>query len=291
VVCLSRLLSILSLVTSIIAFECYGCQSSECIKKHKWQVGVALGAGIKTNPLVDGDHIPLIIVPDIAWYSEYFYFDNGEFGWQLRNHSAYSVSAYIRPDDERAFFSFVHPTNLFVGSNSSPTNSLMDRDEERFIQDSPKEELSIDDITKRKWAINAGVLLRIYTKHNQFNLSAEQDISGTHHGYRASLSIRSHYAYRDTQMSIELGLNWKNHNLINYYYGVNSQDTDQTSLFYSANGGIESYISANFQKPINDKWLWLANLGYRKVSKAQVDSPIVKRNFVMKLFLGVGYRF
>jgi outer membrane protein len=100
------------------------CSEDEtCIEKSSWHLGIAFGLGIKTNPLVDGDDIPLVIMPDIAWYAEQAYFDNGELGYQWINQPKVAFETFLQLDRERAFFSFLHPANILFPIESSVSDS------------------------------------------------------------------------------------------------------------------------------------------------------------------------
>ena len=79
----------------------YACDDGQdCIEQGEWQLGIALGAGVRTNPLVDGDNIPLVILPDIAWYGESAYFDNGEAGFQWTLNDTFAHEVFVAPNLE-----------------------------------------------------------------------------------------------------------------------------------------------------------------------------------------------
>ena len=50
--------------------------SAECVAVGGWNFSVALGAGVRTNPLVNGQGLPLVVVPQVSYYGERFFLDN-----------------------------------------------------------------------------------------------------------------------------------------------------------------------------------------------------------------------
>src|SRR4051794_14715278 len=46
-----------------------------------WRLGVALGYGERTNPLIQSKKIPVLVDVDIAWFGERWFFDNGDVGF------------------------------------------------------------------------------------------------------------------------------------------------------------------------------------------------------------------
>jgi hypothetical protein len=45
-----------------------------------WRLGVAMGYGERSNPLLNSDDLPIILDLDIAYFGEHFFFDNGDVG-------------------------------------------------------------------------------------------------------------------------------------------------------------------------------------------------------------------
>jgi hypothetical protein len=41
-----------------------------------WRLGVAMGYGERSNPLLNSDDLPIILDLDIAYFGEHFFFDN-----------------------------------------------------------------------------------------------------------------------------------------------------------------------------------------------------------------------
>jgi outer membrane protein len=274
-----------------------------CIEKSSWQLGIALGVGVKTNPLVDGDDIPLFILPDIAWYAEKAYFDNGELGYQWISQPKFAFETFLTLDRESAFFSFFHPAN-FLGptqgtSTSSPdepvspdfSGPLEPSDATGEDKQYNQRNLSIDEIANRKWAVNGGLRGHYFSTFGEWQLALLQDISNVHEGQLVALQYSRKWLWRDLQMRLRLGTDWKSAALLDYYYGVSKRDTTLTEYYFNGKSGWQTYMSINVLKPINENWSWLAKMSYRRLPNSLTDSPLVEQNNIRNVFLGVAYRF
>ena len=49
----------------------------EATQESRWRLGFAFGYGLRTNPLVQSDDIPIVIDIDIGWFGNRFFFDIG----------------------------------------------------------------------------------------------------------------------------------------------------------------------------------------------------------------------
>ncbi|MDU0353890.1 MipA/OmpV family protein [Paraglaciecola aquimarina] len=281
----------------------YACSQQNCIEENSWQLGVAIGIGIRSNPLVDGDNIPLVILPDIAWYAKNSYFDNGELGyqWQVNNH--YSFETFIRLDQQRALFSFYHPANILNPSQDvsslqpllpetpDESDEEFDRSGEEKLKYPSSQKISINNIAKRKWAINGGIRGHYYSESSEWQASIENDISNVHQGYVISLSYSHKWLLNKTQLKLQLGTDWKSEKLIDYYYGISDRDNSDDTTHYQGTASLEPYLSLHLLKPITQDWSLLANMSYKKLPSAMTSSPIVEESSIQRVFIGAAYRF
>jgi outer membrane protein len=127
------------------------------------QFSIALGAGVITNPLNDGDNIPLIIVPNFSYYGEQVFIDNNALGFTLYESSALSFSAVSQINRENSFFQRWHPNNIFVNTLSNSIvseaqfNEAIDAIDDTGGTNSDVIEVELDEVQKRKWALDAGL--------------------------------------------------------------------------------------------------------------------------------------
>ena len=265
----------------------------QCVAENQWQLGIAIGIGVKQNPLQDGDNIPLVLLPDIAWYGESAYFDNGELGYQLYNDNNFAMETFVSINDERAYFSFWHPTNILF-SQFQLSNSIAPENGGDFgseLDATDKISVSIKDIGKRKWALDAGLRVHYWQGDNQWQVSLKQDVSSVHKGMQASLSYLYHWQSGSWSMSLKPQLQWKSSKLLDYYYGLDATDNVDIKYFYQATSGWFSTLTLLAVKPFAEDWSILFKASATHLADAMSDSPIVNKDNIISAFIGVAHRF
>jgi len=284
-VLLRSLLSLMLFVfcqTSVLACD----NKLICIEEDNWSIGVAFGIGARTNPLVDGNDIPLVVLPDIAWYSDHAYFDNGEFGYQWQFTDSVTTETFIRTNTERAYFSFWHPSNLIpiqASSSGSDTPGSGGSSEFRYI--------SVDDIASRQWSVDGGIRVNWFDDNQRWSFSVVHDALSVHNGYSVGTAYRRDFFFNDWTVSTSLSVNYKSKNLIDYYYGISLRDTQDNTLWYEAKQTVQVTAGLFVSKQINEKWQWLGRLQATTLGSGMSDSPLVNKDHVTNVFLGIGYRF
>ena len=285
--------SVLLLVSAMQGAACERDQDNmsneRCLAVNEWQFGIALGLGFTSNPLVGGDNIPLVVLPDIDWYGDAFYFDNGELGYQWLDTKKYSFVTFVNVDKERAFFNFWHPANILLPINRV-SSSVTDA-EAPSISGPEQLSVSIDNVSRRNWAIMGGG--RWYYRHNssEWQLSVEKDLSATHNGEKLDLSYEYFWQWPTIRLSTQLKMIWKSAALIDYYYGVKAQDKVDPSFFYQASSGWQPAIAMTLQKKMQNNWYWLSRISVQKLHSGMTNSPLVEERNIFSVFSGFAYQF
>jgi len=78
--------------------------SSDCVARRCWNSGVTLGAGVRTNPLVHGRDIPLVVIPQFSYYGKRVFIDNLDLGVTLAESNTNSLNLVASPGYDRVFF-------------------------------------------------------------------------------------------------------------------------------------------------------------------------------------------
>ncbi len=274
-------------VAIFYALSANACDSEiTCIKKEEWSLGIAIGAGARTNPLVDGDPIPLIVLPDIAWYGENTYFDNGELGYQWLPNNASTGALFIRPNTERAYFSFWHPSNLLFSPlviADGNTNNGQLLEESQYI--------SLEDIDERKWSVDVGARFAWYQAQNTWSITLLNDLLSVHNGYAIEARYQRDMKWKAWSVAAQFSIFYKSQQLINYYYGIDDRDTDNSELWYEASHDLQFSVGLVMSKPLSANWQLLSRLHVTALGSGMTDSPLVNKNQVVNVFIGIGYRF
>ncbi|GAB3027609.1 MipA/OmpV family protein [Bowmanella dokdonensis] len=258
-------------------------QSVDCIEKQSWQLGVALGAGLRSNPLVDGDNIPLFILPDIAWYGDKLYLDNDEFGYQWSQSKHLAVETFVSLNKEAANFTFWHPSNILTGS--SINTGLIGPSQV------PERRVSKDEVASRKWALNAGVRMHIRGHNSDWQIALLTDASDVHRGQQFELGYHYRMDVASWSLSIAPALIWKSSDLVDYYYGLDGRDEVERSLYYQGKAGWQPSLSVLAIRPLTENWQLLIKASWTRLHKGMTDSPLVEENSIQGVFIGTAYRF
>ncbi|GAA0374546.1 MipA/OmpV family protein [Bowmanella denitrificans] len=256
---------------------------SQCIEKGQWQLGVAIGAGVRSNPLVDGDNIPLVVLPDIAWYGEAFYLDNDEVGYQVIDNGTFALEGFVNLNKEAANFAFWHPANLF--SNMALGSGFIGPSME------VKRTVSKDDVATRRWSVNGGVRLHLRHESGEFQASMVTDVGKVHHGQQAELSYSLSWQTGHWTWVATPSLVWKSTKLVDYYYGLDDRDEVDTSLYYEARSGWYPSLSIQVIRPIAEHWRLIGSLTWTELHKGMTASPLLDESKIRGIFVGAAYHF
>lgn len=96
----------------VILFSLWGgdvwaCEKDDldCTVVGEWNFAVSVGAGLRTNPLFDGDDIPLVVLPSVNFYGKRFFLENYTAGWTLFDDNARNmVNAVVTIGFDQVFF-------------------------------------------------------------------------------------------------------------------------------------------------------------------------------------------
>jgi outer membrane protein len=238
-----------------------------------WRLGVALGYGLRTNPLAQSDDIPIVVNVDIAWFGKRWFFDNGDLGYTLLDRDSYTIDLVGRYNSDRVFFG---KTNTkFISVTDGVDNPVLEKIE----------------VPDRDFAIELGVELLADGDWGSLQMTAFQDISGTHDGFELYANYgysvyRQRWFYRPS-----LGMSWKSSELNDYYWGVREDEANTLFPVYEAGAGLNVHarMLAGFQ--INPNWAFIAVGEFERINAEAAESPIVKDQNVWGVFAGFKYEY
>lgn len=260
-------------------------KSSQCIETGQLNFALSIGIGLRTNPLFESDDIPLIILPEISYYSDNFFIENLDIGYTLVDTPTTSFSLIATPSFDSLFFSRWDPGNILVDLSSYTQEApitVTDSVEDNQTQINP------DEVFDRKFTYLAGVEYSTEFENSQLQLSLLSDITKTHYGKE----IRFAYAYKFSQtFSTTLGFTWKDEKLTDYYYGLSPNEVVDDRGVYQASASFNPFIRFSFNTQINNDNNWRLSLEYQKLSNQISNSPIVDDNYVVTFFVGKKFRF
>ena len=279
--------------------------NDECIEIGLWQVSLAVGGGVLTNPLQGGENIPLVLVPYISYYNEQFFLENTTLGYTFQETEYFDISAIIELNSEQKYFNRLHAGNLIgvdgalseggdVQTPTEPSSGGEDIFPETDKPVEPKRLPTLDDIAKRDWAIDAGVLAHWYLgKQHKITAQWSHDVSGVYKGHHIKASYKYQLPVFDwpARLQLSAGFDWQSAELIDYYYGLNSKDNVEQAYFYQGEQGVSPFFGAAFNYRINKQWQFKFSAKRTFLSSAITDSPLVNDKHQDYLFIGGLYEF
>ena len=264
--------------------------SEECVESGKWTFGITVGAGIRTNPLLIGNNIPLVLVPQLNYYGKHFFIDNLDFGITLHDSATNTFNLLASPGYDRVFFYRYDLQNLFIVSHTTTGGSSTGG--EFFViggnggypisgtsgysvtayPDRPRE---ITYLAGPEWTFQFGKLT------GQVDLLHE--VTGYHDGNEIRSAIKYPLITGQRSLMLSLGVTWKSAAIVNYYYGDKG--------IYESGASLNPFVKLAYSQPLNKHWRLLAFLHYEKLGNAIAHSPIVSKNHVDTGFVGASYAF
>ncbi len=240
-----------------------------------WRLGVALGYGERSNPLILSDDIPIVVDLDIAWFGEHFYFDNGDIGWTFADTPAVTASVVGRFNSDRVFFGKTDTRFVNIGL---ATGEPLAVDVEVTVPD-------------RDYAIEAGFELLTDGRWGHLQFSAHHDVSGTHEGYEVALDYGFGWRSRRWYFEPSIGFAWKSEALNDYYWGVRPGESNVALPAYQAEAGlnVRGRLAASYY--MSQHWAFSFAGEYERINDEAAASPIVREADVWGFFAGVRYRF
>ena len=294
-------------------------QAIDAYQESPWELGVAAGYGMRSNPLVHSDDIPLYVVLDIAWFGERFFFDNGDLGLNIFETDKLSVNLIAHVNNERGVFEWLNNAQIGVqflpgAAGIAPPNS-----EESLENDNPETPTINDDlfddpildphsdsgstpnpeiestevvkIPKRSFAVDGGLEIIYADVWGDLQFQALSDISLTHKGVELWASYAYSWNYGNWTLTPSIGFNWKSSNLLDYYYGVRNREANELRPAYQADSGFNRFARLSVSYHVSDHWGIIGVAEYETLSRSIRRSPIVNKDSIETLFIGIMYLF
>lgn len=251
-----------------------------------WSLGLALGAGQRSNPLITGDDIDLWWALDFAWFGERWFFDNGDLGYLLKDHSAFTLNWVARLNTERAFFSGVSE-GLFRSTEFGVNAPTVEQGADSPV---PIQTISIE-IPDRDYALETGLEILASGLGGNIHGQLLADISGVHNGYEAWLSYSTDWVRGRWHISPSISVNWKSRQQNDYYYGVRASEAQNGLSAYSADSGLNTTAKLSAVYYMTERWRFFATASIEKINDSAADSPLLKDDDIVSYFAGVHYAF
>ena len=267
-------------VLAQVAMPCMAedCKSptGDCVAVGKWNFSLALGAGLRTNPLDDAKNIPLVVIPQFNYYGKRFFIDNLDLGVTLAENNANTLNLIASPSYDRVYFvrgdlqNFIVPGG--VGTNSAATPALARVFSSGAVQLRPPHP-HISYLVGPEWTFTA------HSVSGQLDLLRE--VTGQYGGDEIRAAVQFPFSGSPNSLNASIGVTWKSAALVNYYYGAGS--------FYSPGSALNPFVKLGYTRPLAGKWSFTAFAHYEHLGSAIARSPYIVRPQVVTFFAGFLY--
>ncbi len=269
--------------------------NEECAPVNEWEISLAVGAGVLTNPLHGGSNIPLVLIPKISYYGEKIFLENNVLGYSVYETSAFSFSALSMVNRENAFFNRWHPNNIFVPTLANGITESSPSFDDQINKESTSPAIDFEEVANRKWALDAGMQVNwfISTK-NHLKIQVLHDVNNAYNGFNGQIEFNHRFTVlpiSNTRWQITAGVNWLSRQQVDYYYGLGEKDNVEIHSYYQKATALNPYIKIQSSYEFNEKWRLTFSARTEFLASTVSNSPLVQDKRIDSLFLGVVYAY
>ncbi len=263
----------------------------DCIEIGKWDIGLAFGYGSRSNPLKDYDDIPIYLVPTFTYYSDYWYFDNGNLGYTLVEDEKYTINITTSFSTDSAFFYRWDPSNIVLTvKNELKPISLSDTTSKTIMAEAQRAPV-FNELNTRHFTYLGGIDAYIYSRIGILNLSVAHDLLNVHQGTEVKFRWLYSLSIEEWKFDFSLVFDWKSKEIVEYYYGIRPSENMYWSEYYNAESAINTGVELTSNYVLNEHWKILFLLRYTQIADEIVASPLLNEDYTSTFFLSTAYRF
>lgn len=292
-------------ISALFAAGGYACDSVEadCVEVGKWDISLGIGAGVRTNPVEEGDDIPLVLIPQVNYNGERFFIQNLDLGVIVWENENQQFNLVMTPSYDQVFFDRWNPSNFFTDSNALVSTGVTKEGEDgAFGPKNPPieggmelvspgfKEVGTRDLRNRRTAGLAGIEYQFSFDSIDIQFQYLSEFTGLHHGDEARLSFAKHWVNGKHHWVASLGAVWQSSNTMNYYYGVTPPEADARGT-YVTNAAITGIARFDWNYKLTERWDLRLLASYRQLPDEISASPLINDNKVITVFVGGVYHF
>lgn len=270
---------------AVMAAENTCDDTTDCIRQGSWDLGIALGYGVKSNPLKDYKDIPIYVLPTVAYYGEKWFFDNGALGYTLTEQERFTLNLVTGFSSDRAYFYRWDPSNIFLAGSS------------QALQQAPIARATweltppIGPLEERSFTYLGGMETYIYNRFGTWRVALLHDLFDVHNGMEGQIKWNYHWSHQELSLDFAAFLDWKSQEIVDYYYGVRPSESAYWSLNYQAESGWNSGVEFTARYHMTPEWELLMTARYTRFADTIADSPLLDEDDGYAYLIGAAYRF
>ena len=275
-------------------------ESEDCVPVGKWEVSIAIGAGVRTNPVLSSDDIPIYFVPGVSYYGERFFINDTSFGYTLFESDTHVFNLFATLSFDQVYFDRWNIRNFTLndqgvaldGGGFIPDNMSGSNDENNETPGSDVNfEIDVDQIDDRNLALLSGIEYYYYTDSVFFNIQAIRDVSSVHNGSELRIAASYPWRFDKNHFEITFGGVWQSDRVVDYYYGLDSNEVPDSRLVYEASNTFSPVIKFDYKRKLSDHWSIYFFAHNKWFGDEITNSPLIDQNTSTTVFLGGVYHF
>jgi outer membrane protein len=258
---------------TLCAEEICHATSQDCAAVGQWNVSVALGAGVITNPLINGKNIPLVVVPQVSYYGKRIFLDDLDLGFTLADTTHNTFNLIASPGYDRAFFYRSDLQNIFV--LATPEGTIVVPASTPGAVALPRRSRPVTYLAGPEWSFDYGGVT------GQLDLLHE--ITGHNEGDEIRAAVAVPLSVTRGTLSAHFGFTWKSAAVVRYFYGEPG--------IYEPRAALNPFLKLSYVLPMSRHWRFKTYAQYEQLGGAIINSPIVAERFFFAAFAGAVYAF
>lgn len=161
----------------------------------------------------------------------------------------------------------------------------------RFVLADPSKVAGLGHM-KRDIAVEAGLAASLSLGQVQMNVEALKDVSDTHDGAAVTATVGTTFEVSDRfSIAAQAGATWMDRKLATYTYGVLPNEARAGLAAYSVNEAVIPTVGINANYALTDHTALVGGLTADFLPDSVTSSPIVKRDSVVTVMLGLRHEF
>jgi len=148
---------------------------------------------------------------------------------------------------------------------------------------------ALEGMDDRDWSVDAGVGVSWLTGIGLFELSYVTDILSQHNGQELQFSYTIMFPLAGFDIIPSVGVKHKSGNLVDYYYGVESDEIALDRLPFEGDDAIDPFVRLAVRRKLGVRWSVMVAAQYEWLADEITGSPIVDDDYQASLLAGLLY--
>lgn len=254
----------------------------------RWQFSIGLGFGVRTNPVMDNDNIPLIVLPQLSYQGERFFIQNLDFGYALFQKDAQQLNLLLTPSYDQIFFNEWDVSN-YINQSTLASAAVADKSSPS-LESTNNRAIDKSRLHDRHMAALAGAEYRHNFYDVDFQVQVLREVTGYYDGSELRFALSKNISTGKHDVKLTAGANWQSAVTINYFYGLPEAESPG-NYAYKADAGVTGLLRFDWSYQLDEHWSLRFFTSYRHLSHSISNSPLVTQNNVITAFAGGVYHF